>query len=535
VLIPRVLASALAACTLSTLAAERGAAAATNGFATYQPATVEPPVSRPAARHCTVVLYREHGFVGERPFHAPYAPPTVCRGPWSKVILTVDTHVKGNQYDRIGSLWLGRDEIFRFSTAEPTRHGIFYRVEKDVTPYIPLLRSPQTVRTDLVNYVTGPYDGVFYLTASLTFYEASAAAPAARVADAVLPVTAAPGAPTTDRNGHFSATLSHLPANVVRATLDLYASNHACDEFWYTNVPDAYAARHKKDELCGGGPYREIDVAVDGRLASVVYPFPYIWTGGINPLLWRPLSAIHTLNVPPYAVDLDPWAGVLSDGKPHTITVSVYNDRGSWFVNGNLMLWTDHGGAHTSGAVTADTIAAKVPESTIEMLGADGGTFRETASRAWHVAGYVDTSRGRVRYAVADTMRFMNAQTIVLSTGRGDATQQLDFTRTMTTTDGTGTHVRTESESYTLIANSVYPPPAKRPGYDLVIDADVHQSWLRHGTDGRCAFVVDATAELKRKGRQNVVARGRTSEGNACTGAYGRYAISASSVDGVPR
>ena len=64
------------------------------------------------------------------------------------------------------------------STAEPTRHGIDYAIEKDITRYAPLLRSPQDVRVLLGNVVDSVDDGVFVLSASLRFYEAAPRAPA---------------------------------------------------------------------------------------------------------------------------------------------------------------------------------------------------------------------------------------------------------------------------------------------------------------------------------------------------------------------
>ena len=39
--------------------------------------------------------------------------------------------------------------------------------------------------------------------------------------------------------------------------VDLYASNHGCEEFYYSNAPDQYASTL---QTCGGGVYREIQV-----------------------------------------------------------------------------------------------------------------------------------------------------------------------------------------------------------------------------------------------------------------------------------
>jgi hypothetical protein len=507
--------------------------AAASGFSTYQPATVDPPISRPATKYCSVTILSEHGFAGFNPIHTTFAPPSACPGPWSKVVLDVDTHVRGVQYDRLGSMWLGRDEIFRFSTAEPTDGGIRYHIEKDVSDYIPLMRSPRTVTTLLGNVVNKEYTGVIYMTAKLTFYEPGTGAPPAQVADAIVPVDSSSPVPSAD--GSLTKTISGLPHNIVLATLDLYATNHGCDEFWYSNQPDAYVAAHKSVGLCGGNAYREIDVWIDGRLANVVFPFPYIWTGGINPLLWRPLSAIHTLDVPPYEIDLDPWAGVLSDGRPHTIRVSVLDDRGSWPMDGSLMLWTDSHRAHTSGVVVDENVPTFASITTSQRATTAGDRFWLAATRSLRVRGYVDTSAGRVWHSMQTSMRFENLQLVNLATGEGDATQRTDFQTTRTTQDAAGTHVDVLTASYPFIANSTYPPPNLMKPFTLVIEAEVHQGLHFSDMASRCDETADATALLKRlKPHVDAVAQGKTSETNACSGAFGAFTIRKSSINGAP-
>lgn len=502
------------------------------GFSTYEPATVTPPIVVPRAKHCTVTLLRDRAFAGDAPRFAAYTPPAACPQPWSKVVLRLRTRIRGTQYDRMGALWLDRAELMRFTTAEPTPHGIDYSVEKDVTAYAPLMRKPGFLTAELANYVNKTDNGVYRLTATLTFYEASkGVAAAANLPSEIIPVENEMDAQPWSTTGVLRETLPALARNIVRARLDLYASNHGCDEFWYTNVPDPYAAKHKSDGLCGGGTYREIDVFIDGKPASVVYPFPYIWTGGINPLLWRPLSAIDTLDVPAYRVDLDPWAGVLSNGKPHRITLRVVSDRGLWPMDGDLLLWRDPRSSRTGGALTLDTIAPPVIR-TVSSLGDNGGHVRQSAARSWSVSGYVQTSRGRVTYTVRSSMRFSNRQFIDLATGEQDARQRTTFTTTRITRDSHGTHSSTVTRRYPLVANSIY-PPVKRGPYALVIDASVRQSRERNGNNQRCLERVRADAVLKRlRNGRNAVQSGTTSEVYICSGPRGER-IEKKSVNGV--
>ena len=62
-------------------------------------------------------------------------------------------------------------------------------------------------------------------------------------------------------------------------------------------------------------------VLVDGIFAGAAFPFPVIYSGGINPVLWRPIVGLHSLNIPPLSFDLTPFVGVMDDGLPHSIVV----------------------------------------------------------------------------------------------------------------------------------------------------------------------------------------------------------------------
>jgi hypothetical protein len=502
-------------------------AALADGFPTYEPVTLQPAVSRPAAPHCTVMLLKGRRFEnGGAPRFASYAPPAACPGPWSKIVLTWRTRISGRQYDRTGALWIGRRELYHFTTAEPTKHGIDYTVEKDVTEYAPVLRSPAPAVVELANYTNAKYDGVYVVDASLTFYKATEASPAAPQADAILPVEndldAQPWFSLEKPEQQASTTFSQLPRNIEHARLEVYSSSHGCDEFWYTNQPDGYAGRHKRDELCGGGAYREIDVTVDGKTAAAIAPFPWIYTGGINPMLWRPISAIDTLNVPPYQVDLDPFAGVLSDGKPHTIAISVRNDRGSWLTDANLFLWSDPKAAQTGGALVSSERA--IPDASVTAhTSKTGGTFHTTAKGTWRVSGFVNTSHGRILHTVSGSLNFVNDQWLNLPSGAQTATQREDFT---ISTSATGARTQTLRGSYPLVADSVYTPTRKNGKYDLLIRAHVVQARYLRTTTGSCAERIDARATYERTRRYaNSTATGFTSGTNACSGSLGKFTI----------
>mmetsp|Transcript_47231 Transcript_47231/g.156556 ORF Transcript_47231/g.156556 Transcript_47231/m.156556 type:complete len:219 (+) Transcript_47231:498-1154(+) len=123
------------------------------------------------------------------------------------------------------------------------------------------------------------------------------------------------------RKRNISGVMSVIGRNAVQARVLLFASAHQCEEFWYTNVPDALV--NSSSGTCGGGPYRELEVLVDGVVAGAAYPFPTIYSGGVCPTLWRPLAGIQQFNVPPLTFDLSPLLPLLNDGLLHTITARV--------------------------------------------------------------------------------------------------------------------------------------------------------------------------------------------------------------------
>ena len=144
------------------------------------------------------------------------------------------------------------------------------------------------------------------------------------VADQVSPMAAGPTGGTVTLNSgtdQLTGTFS-LPANVERAYLDVFAQSQSNDEFWYTCAPNDVAGEL---EDCGNTGFREGEVSIDGKPAGIAPVYPWIYTGGIDPYLWRPVPDIQTLNFAPYRVDLTPFASTLSDGNQHTVAISVYN------------------------------------------------------------------------------------------------------------------------------------------------------------------------------------------------------------------
>ena len=129
-----------------------------------------------------------------------------------------------------------------------------------------------------------------------------------------------------------------IPTNTYRAVLEVFVSFHSDDEFWYANPPNDYITENNITGLPGNGAFREVVVSLDDSVIGAVWPFPVIYTGGINPLLWRPITGIGSFDLPSYDIEVTPFLGKILDGKPHEFGFQVTDALDVWFVDANLRL-----------------------------------------------------------------------------------------------------------------------------------------------------------------------------------------------------
>lgn len=273
-----------------------------------------------------------------------------------------------------------------------------WRVEKDVTSYLNWLLTEQTAYLSIPNNIDSIYTGIPLVNISLTFYGSDASNPPAEGLPTILPVSSAPAnwnalEVTDGSNLTYTVTVPHN--DVVGATLELMASPHGCEEFWYTNIDNEEAA--SKYGLCGGGVYRELQVYVDGILAGATYPMIVVYTGGINPFLWRPLTGIMSFDIPAYSFDLTPF--VLGDGKAHEITVTVLGgdaEGGMWYLDAALKLYRDASSAPVTGGLLEHTDSGSnvtVASGPVEARG-EGYGWNTTGHHSYRVRGQVIRATG---------------------------------------------------------------------------------------------------------------------------------------------
>ncbi|HTU74053.1 MAG TPA: peptide-N4-asparagine amidase [Trebonia sp.] len=469
---------------------------------TADPVSLDAPVRVPRTRP-TVVTVADNAQFGNAP--SPQAETvSLPRGNWSTVVIDITGTEKGRQYDRLAEVYDGATQIFLGVTPEPTPAGISWHVRKDITGYLPILSGARTFSTYVDNFLSTVDTGIPALTVKLYFYPAgdgfraahvattadpslagdaiNQAGPAASPADPGVPdqiVTLLPSGDASDFNtinaGSSLTASVTLPDDIRSASLDLYAVGQSTDEFWWGLTP----------------AFREIEVSVDGRPAGVAWPDAFVYTGGVNPLIWRPLTGVDTLDIPSYRLDLTPFAGLLSSGGPHTITLSVAGNAGYWLAGGALLL--SAGGPAVTGSVTTDTLAFPTT-STVSASDALGSASTvastESAAAAYRIAGTLTQSGMTWTDTLSQSLQFANDQTDIDSSCATDcyqwAHQETTSAATETVTVPRGQPVtRHDDTSWTIDAPNGY--QQNTDGSDFFLPASVSQTYTDVASEGSYA------------------------------------------------
>lgn len=308
-------------------------------------------------------------------FTADYVPPK-CQ--FNRVVMNFTVTSEGRQFDRLAVMYLGDNEIWRTSTAEPKQKpGIAWTYWKDMSAYLTLWKQPQKLIFDLGNLVDSTYTGIYNTTLTATFineYPYNRTSPHASV---ILPISAERS--SDDQGSAFqypaqgaSAKLT-FPKNVVRAVASISATGQSNEEFWWANVgskTNNISDPYQVDTT----PFREVQLHIDGQLAGLVWPFPVIFTGGIAPSLHRPLVGLQAFDLLESEIDISPWLGLLCDGQEHEFQIKVVGEYDKivdnyWLLTGKVFVWLDAGNHQTRGAAPN----VKIVDSRYNMTNHDLG------------------------------------------------------------------------------------------------------------------------------------------------------------------
>ncbi|KAK8044360.1 peptide-n4-(n-acetyl-beta-glucosaminyl)asparagine amidase a protein [Apiospora rasikravindrae] len=370
------------------------------------------------------------------PFVGNYTPPD-CD--FDHVVINFTTLVRGRQFDRTGVMYLGDNEVWRTSTAEPNPSGIRWVWLKDMTPFLALWKQPQTVIFDLENIVNEQYTGLLNTTLTATFFKRSPATTDRAgypPADQIIPITqrlGAQGKPSQFTVPEMSAnnTVTGFPRNARRAVFSVDVKGQGNEEFWWSNVPQSATRTFDRTygTYPGYSPWREVQVAIDGQLAGVVWPFPVIYTGGVVPQLHRPLVGVDTFDLREHEIDITPFLPRLCDGNSHTFNISVVGlvDDGaneaslsattesSWYVTGKVFVWLDEDAQSVTTGGEIEQVARSEPSVVFAQTITQNATgfnqtldFALTVARRFSVRASVKTQKGEGTATWSQTLDYSN-------------------------------------------------------------------------------------------------------------------------------
>jgi hypothetical protein len=368
------------------------------------------------------------------PFVGIYSPPSECD--FTTTVLNLSVTSQGRQYDRLALLYFGDVEIWRTSTAMPTPSGIFWSFQKDISVFHSLLQEEQKVIFDLSNVIDGDlYTGAYNVTIEALFFNDDYRG-TFQPAEKIYPLSTLSSSTNTtsvftlpDDSGLTNIT---LPRNIKSAVVSIMASGNSAEEFWYTNVPSEYASTFAGNDgwLYGYGPWREVQLLIDGELAGVSWPFPIMFSGGVDPGAWRPIVGIDTYDLPTFEIDVTPWLSLLCNGKGHTFQLQVVGFDTSaegqigavgenWYVSASVFVWLDSDVNQT----VAGEITTTAPLPTFDFNPVVGAVtscrgevtntslyFSLAAERSLSISSTVTTLNGTKKVTWEQNMSFLNIQ-----------------------------------------------------------------------------------------------------------------------------
>jgi hypothetical protein len=455
--------------------------------------TADPLVPRPPERPCVVPLFAgyQFAFFSESNQTFEFTPPRDCSGPWEKVVLEANFSENGGiQFDRTAILFLGNVNLYFGTTPEPlSALTNTWHVERDITDYSALLSAPQQGTMILQNCTTdcpSPYNtflnGIFTVNADLEFYPARQGHREnrdglnQRPPDQVLALVQTNSSGGVNLPATLSSPTDHLttsftlPTNTEQVYLDVTTENQSTDETWWGCFPNNLSSINDVYG-CGNTNFRETEVTIDGQPAGIAPTSPWVFTGDL-PDDWVPIPGVQTLDFVPYRVNLSPFAGLLSNGEPHTIALSVFNDDNYFLASASLLLFLDPGTRQITGAVTKNSLTGPNPVVTEKLHGTGTvtGTISVTSNRKYTIAGYVNTSHGRVATSIWQQQNFSSTEKIDFDTVNFTVLDQNTALQTSLSSETTvstaaGRFTTSELWSFPFTADLIFPVSSSPFGY----------------------------------------------------------------------
>jgi hypothetical protein len=261
--------------------------------------------------------------------------------------------------------------------------------------------------------------------------------------------------------------------------LDVVSQSQSTNEQWYECFPNDLASINFVYG-CGNTDFRETEITIDGQPAGLAPVSPWVYTGFL-PDQWVPSPGVQTLDFVPYRVNLTPFAAMLNDGNPHTVSLSIFNDDSYFSETASLLLFLDKGSTQVTGKILKNTLAAPAPVVTENLQGTSTvtGTIGVTSDRKFTISGYVNTSHGKVSTSIQEHQNFSSTQTIDFDTANQSVLDQLTSVQnkvsTVTTVnDGEGTVVTNSDFSFPITVDFVYPVSSAQFGFTVATTQKYH-------------------------------------------------------------
>jgi hypothetical protein len=196
-------------------------------------------------------------------------------------------------------------------------------------------------------------------------------------------------------------------------------------------------------------------------------------------------------------VDLTPFAGVLSNGQPHQVAVSVFGANNGFSTTATLLIFQDHGSNQVTGEVTRNTVGVPTP-NTVENVNtaADGtitGSVTVTSSRIFRVTGFVRTSHGRIETDVRQNIQFSSVQDFnITNTAFVQNIKQRTTITSETQTDGHGGGNASQTFNWPLDLTFSFNVNADGSGgsQTTTIRQQFQSAAVHHGDNGPATFSV---------------------------------------------
>ena len=152
--------------------------------------------------------------------------------------------------------------------------------------------------------------------------------------------------------------------------------------------------------------------------------YAVIFTGGIAPTAWRPITSYRALDLPNYFLDVTPFVPLLADGQPHNFSLDVVSAESdhainqNWFVSGLLQVVTDPSGKPTTGKMNVYEAAPFAVTSTTGSVGANGDVnVTVKATRDILIESTIVSGSGKVNNVVfKQALSYSNTQSFLNNT-----------------------------------------------------------------------------------------------------------------------